>query len=227
VQPRFGSSGNFYATPALAYGRVYIGATDGKMYSFGATTGKLRWSESTGGYVYSSAAVWRDRVYAGSYSTRFYCFDAATGRVLWTFKANGPISGSPTIIAGRVYFATLKQRTYALNARTGGLLWTYPDGKYTPVVADADRLFLVGYARIYGLVEKRAKPQARRVLSAPELKRALRGRRVSAHRFPTFAQASRAGGVQVCNVVLRKRPQTSPHVFWDAVNAVRTACRAR
>ena len=79
MQPRFGSAGNFYATPALAYGRVYVGATDGKVYSFGASSGKLRWSQSTGGYVYSSAAVWRERVYVGSYSHTFFCLDAATG----------------------------------------------------------------------------------------------------------------------------------------------------
>src|SRR5207245_8111715 len=69
------------ATPAAAYGRVYIGATDGKVYSLGAATGKLRWSQSTGGYVYSSAAVWRRRVYAGSYNGTFYCLDAATGEI--------------------------------------------------------------------------------------------------------------------------------------------------
>src|SRR6185312_3228466 len=74
AQPRFGSTGRFYATPAVAYGRVYIGSTDGKMYSFGATTGDLRWSQSTGSYVYSSAAVWRDRVFVGSYSHQFTCF---------------------------------------------------------------------------------------------------------------------------------------------------------
>jgi outer membrane protein assembly factor BamB len=155
AQPRFGSTGTFYATPAVAYGRVYVGATDGKMYSFGATTGKLRWSTSTGGYVYSSAAVWRDRVFAGSYSHTFYCFDAATGAVRWRFRANGPISGSPTVIAGRVYFATLARRTYALDARTGALVWSFPDGKYSPVVADAHHVYLVGYARIYALVERR------------------------------------------------------------------------
>jgi outer membrane protein assembly factor BamB len=154
-QPRFGSTGTFYATPAVAYGRVYVGATDGKMYSFGATSGKLRWSHGTGGYVYSSAAVWRDRVFVGSYSHTFFCFDAATGAVKWQFKANGPISGSPTVIAGRVYFATLKRRTYALAARTGRPLWTFPDGKYSPVVADDKRVYLVGYAKIYGLVERR------------------------------------------------------------------------
>ncbi|HUZ82509.1 MAG TPA: PQQ-binding-like beta-propeller repeat protein [Gaiellaceae bacterium] len=172
VQPRFGSSGNFYATPTLAYGRVYIGATDGKMYSFGASSGKLRWSVSTGGYVYSSAAVWRSRVYAGSYSHTFFCFDAATGNILWKFKANGPISGSPTVIAGRVYFATLQGTTYALDATTGAQVWTFPDGKYSPVVADSNRLYLVGNARIYGLVEQRAKTA--RTLSANSALRALR-----------------------------------------------------
>jgi hypothetical protein len=155
AQPRFGNTGRFYATPAVAYGRVYVGATDGKMYSFGASSGKLRWSHGTGGYVYSSAAVWHDRVFAGSYSHTFYCFDAATGAVRWQFKANGPISGSPTVIAGRVYFATLKRRTYALDARTGRPVWTFPDGKYSPVVADSKRVYLVGYAKVYGLVERR------------------------------------------------------------------------
>jgi outer membrane protein assembly factor BamB len=125
------------------------------MYSFGATSGKLRWSQSTGGYVYSSAGVWRDRVFAGSYSGKFFAFDAATGTILWQFKADGPISGSPTVIAGRVYFATLKGTTYALDARTGQQVWTFPDGKYSPVVADQERMYLVGYTRIYGLDEKR------------------------------------------------------------------------
>jgi outer membrane protein assembly factor BamB len=169
AQPRFGHTGTFYATPAVAYGRVYAGATDGKMYSFGASTGKIRWSQGTGGYVYSSAAVWRDRVFVGSYSKRFYCFDAATGAVKWQFKANGPISGSPTVIAGRVYFATLKERTYALDARTGDLDWTFPDGKYSPVVADSERLYLVGYAKVYGLVQLR-KRTARKLSEASALR---------------------------------------------------------
>jgi outer membrane protein assembly factor BamB len=154
-QARLGGRGNFYSTPAAAYGRVYVGSTDGKMYSFGATSGKVRWSHGTGGYVYSSPAVWDGRVYFGSYSGRFYCLDAATGDVKWQFDAKGQISGSPTVLDGVVYFATLKQRTFALDARTGKGLWGFADGKYSPVVADAKRLYLVGYARVYGLAEKR------------------------------------------------------------------------
>lgn len=153
AQPGLINSGTFYSTPAVAYDRVYIGSTDGKMYSFGATSGDLRWSTSTGGYVYSSPAVWHERVYAGSYSDDFYCFDAATGAVLWSFHANGPISGSPTILDGIVYFSTLAGETYGLDATTGAQLWSFADGKYSPVVADAKHVYLVGYTRIYGLAE--------------------------------------------------------------------------
>ena len=154
AQRRLYGHSRFYSSPALAYGRVYIGSTDGKVYSFGATTGKLRWSRSTGGYVYSSPAVWRDLVFAGSYSKKFFALDAATGDVRWSFAANGQISGSPTVIGNVVYFATLKERTYALNARTGKQVWTFPDGKYTPAVATKEHLYLIGYGRVYGMVPR-------------------------------------------------------------------------
>jgi outer membrane protein assembly factor BamB len=158
AQPRLYGHARFYSSPAVAYSRVYIGGTDGKVYSYGATSGKLRWSHSTGGYVYASPAIWKQLVLVGSYSKKFYAFNAETGAEVWHFGADGPISGSATVIGNVVYFATLgkklKGRTYALNARTGKLLWSYPDGKYTPAVADKHRLYLVGYARVYGMVPK-------------------------------------------------------------------------
>ncbi|HUQ23008.1 MAG TPA: PQQ-binding-like beta-propeller repeat protein [Gaiellaceae bacterium] len=153
-QDRLGGRGQFYSTPSAAYGRVYIGSTDGKVYSFGAVSGKLRWSKGTGGYVYASPAVWRKTVFAGSYSGRFYALDAATGDVRWRFRAQGHISGSATVLEGVVYFSTFDEVTYALDARSGKLLWTYADGKYGGVVADHDRLYLVGHARVYGMVER-------------------------------------------------------------------------
>jgi len=152
AQARLGPTGTFYATPAVAYGRVYIGSTDHKVYSYGATTGELRWSHTTGSYVYSSPAVWRLRVYIGSHDGHLYSFDAATGDVRWSFDAHGVISGSPTVIDGVVYFSTARNRTYALNAVTGKLLWHFPDGQYTPVVADSKKLYLVGHTRLFALL---------------------------------------------------------------------------
>jgi outer membrane protein assembly factor BamB len=144
-----GGHGQFYSTPSVAYSRVYLGSTDGHVYSYGEQSGKLRWSYKTGGYVYGSPAVWRGRIFVGSYDHWFYAFNAATGAVLWKFHANGPISGSATVVDGIVYFATLKRRTYGLDALTGKPVWTYPDGAFTPVVTDGQRLYLVGWAKVY------------------------------------------------------------------------------
>ena len=44
--------------PTVAYGRVYIGNTDGTMYVFGAKSGKLLWARPLGTYIYGAAAVW-------------------------------------------------------------------------------------------------------------------------------------------------------------------------
>jgi outer membrane protein assembly factor BamB len=158
----------FYATPAVAYGRVFIGNSDGIEYAFGASTGRLAWARRIGNYVYSAAAVWRKTVYVGSYDGGLYALDAATGDVRWRFQAASAVHGSPTVIDGVVYFSSCgtcghrnsrpvklgARLTYALDARTGKLLWTFPDGRYSPVVADGKRLYLVGNTRVYGLVPR-------------------------------------------------------------------------
>jgi outer membrane protein assembly factor BamB len=154
AQGGLSGAGNFYATPAIAYGRVFVGNTDGKVYAFGARSGDLLWSHSTGGFVYSSAAVWEQTVYVGSYDGNLYALDAATGDVRWTFATGGRISGAATVIDGIVYVSTLDERTFGVDARTGEQVWTFPDGKYTPMVADGDRAYLVGYTRVYGLTPR-------------------------------------------------------------------------
>ena len=53
----FGTSGEFYSTPAVAFGRVYAGNNDDRVYSFDEKTGAIAWSHSTGGYVYSGPTV--------------------------------------------------------------------------------------------------------------------------------------------------------------------------
>jgi outer membrane protein assembly factor BamB len=99
--------------------------------------------------------VWNRLVLIGSYDHRFYALDAATGALRWRFAANGPISGAATVIDGIVYFSTFSERTYALDAKTGKLVWAWPDGKYSPLVADPRRIYLTGLGRLYAMVERR------------------------------------------------------------------------
>ena len=124
--PRFGtSSGQFYASPAVAYGRVYIGNTDSNVYSFSAATGKLAWRTGTGGYVYASAAVaqvpgGKPTVYVGSYDAASTRSTRRPARCRWKHKAPGRISGAATVVGDIVYFGDLQSRTTTgLGARTG------------------------------------------------------------------------------------------------------------
>jgi len=145
------SGGDFYATPAVARGKVFAGSTDRNVYAFDAASGRLAWSHPTGGFVYSAVAAWKKTVYVGSYDGKLYALDADTGEERWTFDAGAEISGAPVVLAGIVYVSTLARKTFALAAKTGKKVWAFPDGQYTPLVADGERVYLTGYARVYGL----------------------------------------------------------------------------
>jgi outer membrane protein assembly factor BamB len=154
------SSGNFYSTPAVAFGRVYVGNTTGYVYSFAASTGQLAWSYGTGSYVYSSAAVadvpgLGPTIYEGSYNGNFYAFNARSGKVRWVHRdARGDrISGSATVINGIVYYSDLDDRlTTGLDARTGKTVFSFDDGAFSPVVADPGHIYLSGGYSLYELL---------------------------------------------------------------------------
>ncbi len=76
------------SSAAVVQDRVFIGALDGRVYSFDAATGALRWSTPTGGGVLSSPAVAAGVLYVGSDDGHLYALDAATGAVLWTHDAS-------------------------------------------------------------------------------------------------------------------------------------------
>ncbi len=153
-------AGHFYATAAVAFGRVYIGSTDGREYSFSARNGRLAWAKQTGGYVYSSAAVQDTAglgptVYVGSYDGVFYALDARSGAVRWTYRSGGKISGSPTIVSRTVYFSDLgRRRTYGLSTRSGRVVWRRSYGAFDPVVSDGTHLFVTGGRSISAYVHR-------------------------------------------------------------------------
>jgi outer membrane protein assembly factor BamB len=159
-----GGLGSLYATPSVAHGRVFVGSTNGRVYAI-SLSGTELWSVQTGSYVYSPAALSGATAYVGSYDHRLYALSQATGRTRWTFDAGAPISGAPTVLGGLVYFSTCgscssyesnrrARRTFALDATTGRLVWRFPDGEYSPVVADRERLYLTGFTSLYGLAPR-------------------------------------------------------------------------
>ena len=80
---RFGNREYFYATPAVAYGRVFLGNTDGTVYAYGAGTGHLLWARQVGTYVYAAPAVWRKTLFVGTWDGYFSALDVRTGAFRW------------------------------------------------------------------------------------------------------------------------------------------------
>jgi outer membrane protein assembly factor BamB len=151
-------SGRFYATAAVAFGRVYLGATDGRQYSLSAADGSLSWARQTGGYVYSSAAVDDVRgggptVFFGSYDGWFYALDARSGRTRWRHRSGGRISGAATIIGRTVFFADLGKRvTIGLDTRTGDVAFRRHPGAFDPIISDGRFLFQTGRSSLTALL---------------------------------------------------------------------------
>ena len=158
-----GRLGGLYATPSVAHGRIVVGSTNRRVYAFSIASGDQLWSVRAGSYVYSAAALAGATAYVGSYDHRLYALWQATGRTRWTFDAGAPISGAPTVVDGLVYFSTCgscsseesnprARRTFAVDAATGRLVWRFfPDGEYSPVIADRERLYLTGFTSLYWL----------------------------------------------------------------------------
>lgn len=146
-------SGNFYSTPTVAFGRVYLGNTDSRVYSFSARSGELAWSKSTGAFVYAAPAISEEpkpSVYIGSYDGTFYALDARNGATRWTYDAGGRISGSATVVGDIVYFSNLGAKsTTGLSVNTGRPLWKFGRGAFTPVISDGERLYVTGYSSLY------------------------------------------------------------------------------
>jgi outer membrane protein assembly factor BamB len=153
-------SGTFYSTAAVMYGRVFLGNTDGRIYAYDASTGRLDWAVQTGDYVYASPAVTNapglgPTIYLGSYDGTFYALNARTGSIDWQYDAHGRISGSATIVGRYVYFADLgEHRTYGLGISTGRVAFELDTGAFDPVISDGKDIYLTGDTSLYAFAPR-------------------------------------------------------------------------
>ena len=147
-------AGSFYSTPSVAFGRVYLGNTDGRVYSFAAGNGQLAWATGTGAYVYASPAVadtpgLGPTVYVGSYDGNFYAFDARSGAVRWRHPAGGR---SPARRRSSTTSSSSRPRrahTIAAERRARAReVWIVARRRFNPVIADRRTIYLDGYVNL-------------------------------------------------------------------------------
>ena len=191
----FGRAGSFYSTPAVAYGRVYLCSTDGRVYSFDKDTGEVAWTYSTGDWVYSGPSVAQvpgtpPTVYIGSFDGNAYAINAKTGEVRWTFPMGGQVIGSLSVIGRTVYAATFDgTTTYGISAKSGRKVFEFHTGAYMPGISDGEKLYLVGYSSIHAL-----EPITRKELRAE--RRAKAARKAARAKARKQAQGNKRGAGQ-------------------------------
>jgi cobaltochelatase CobN len=93
------------SSPAVAYGRVYIGSDDKKMYCFNASDGDEIWNISVDANVKSSPVVADETVYFGTniYGDMVYALNASDGSLRWTYDTGNCIMAQPAV-SDRILF---------------------------------------------------------------------------------------------------------------------------
>jgi outer membrane protein assembly factor BamB len=181
----FGRGGPVYSTTAVAFGRVYLGSIDTRVYSFDQDTGELLWSHSTGDWVYAAPALadtpkTDPTVYVGSKDQNLYALDAKTGEVRWQQRIGGVILGAASVLGETVYVAGLGPNigTYGFNVKTGKETFESELGEYNPVISDGHYMYLTGASGIRAFEHETAAEQRREA----KRRRAERQRQDAAHR---------------------------------------------
>lgn len=124
------------SSPVLGFGRVYIGSSDGKLYSINLTDGSQVWEFDTGDDIEASPLLLDGAIYVGNLSGEFFSLDARTGQVRWKYKCTNSIYGSANWVRDPkdqkllILVGSYDNRIYCLDAATGKLNWSYETDNY-------------------------------------------------------------------------------------------------
>lgn len=119
----------------VAFGRVYVGGIDGRLYAFNATTGA-----AVAGFPVtipaasingSTPAVGGGRVFVGATDSRLHAFNAVTGVAVGApfpiqLDPGVFVQSSPALALGNVYIGNNAGKLHAFNATTGIAVSGFP-----------------------------------------------------------------------------------------------------
>jgi eukaryotic-like serine/threonine-protein kinase len=130
VYPRDSYLDPFVGGMVVADGKLFIGCSNGFVYSFDALTGDKLSEYKTGNKVWGTPAVDGDTLYIGSFDKNLYALNTADLTLKWKYATEGSIISTPLIDNGTVYFGSFDKNLYAVNTADHTLKWKFLGGKW-------------------------------------------------------------------------------------------------
>lgn len=115
---------------SLTTNTVYIGTTDNSLYALDASTGKVKWTFTTDGWITSTPLFYNNILYFGSNDMSMYAVNALTGALLWKFKTEEAIQSQPSYYGQNIIFGSNDHNLYALNMNSGEEIWSFEAGDW-------------------------------------------------------------------------------------------------
>lgn len=131
--------------PAIADGRVIVGAHDYSVRCFDLKRGDPLWTFRAEGPVASTPTVHEGRVFVGDDSGKLHAVSLADGGVLWTAKIGLPVRCGPAVDGDAIVVTTESDTQVGrfhvarIDQATGSVLWkkAFPGGNASsPATAD-------------------------------------------------------------------------------------------
>lgn len=146
--------GQVEASPAVADGSLYIGGSEGLIFSINPIDGEVSWQFDTADSVRSPPTIQDDVVFAGDDSGVLYAIDGDSGDSIWTAETGADVTGAPAVVDETVYVGSFDGTLYAFDVTNGSNRWEFEtDGVISggPAVIDDAIFFGSGDEKIYSV----------------------------------------------------------------------------
>jgi outer membrane protein assembly factor BamB len=107
-----------YSSPAVAYGRLFVGGFDGRLHAYDARSGHERWTSHVGGRILGAPVVIGQLVFFATLERRTYAARVSDGGIVWRIRIG---KYSPTIATRRHYYMSLNGLLAAFRGRRSPL----------------------------------------------------------------------------------------------------------
>ncbi len=143
--------GGSYSSPALGYGRVYIGSNTRNFYcldAFGNGSGGTTqyWTRTFNDWSHSSPIITPKYVFTGAGDGRFYCLNRTDSSTVWSQTLGGDgywgISSSPALAGNLIFVTNDGDGLYCVGAKIDieppRITNTFPNSNATKVSQDVE-----------------------------------------------------------------------------------------